>query len=257
MISTIALAQCGSTAHIQDNLALAERMIQKAQKGKASLVVFPEYFMISYQAPNHAYVTEAQPLCGAFAQEMARLAAAYSVWCLFGMSEQIPSINDKCYNTLVLLDGTGQLVTCYRKQHLFDAFSFRESADTMAGDSVFEPIDTPFGKLGLGICFDLRFPEVARVQAKKGAELMIYPAGWFKGPMKDVHWQTLLQARAIENGMYVLGCSQYTEDTYLGRSCAFDPMGRLLTIGGEQEELLILSVDTDLVSETRALIPSL
>ena len=86
---------------------------------------------------------------------------------------------------------------------------------------------------------------------------MIYPSAWVKGDMKDIHWKTLLQARAIENSMYVIGCSQYTPDTYLGKSCAFDPMGRLLAEGDSREEMLLVSVIPEETEETRKTIPAL
>lgn len=136
------------------------------------------------------------------------------------------------------------------------AFHWKESADTLPGSACFSPVDTPVGKLGLGTCFDLRFPELARQQALQGAQIMIYPSAWVKGEMKDVHWKTLLCARAIENGMYVLGCSQYTPETYLGKTCAFDPMGQPLAEGGCQEEMLLISVSPEISDSTRRLIPS-
>ena len=85
---------------------------------------------------------------------------------------------------------------------------------------------------------------------------MIYPAAWVKGELKDVHWKTLLQARAIENSMYVIGCSQYTPDTYLGQSCAFDPMGRKLAEGGCREELLLVTVSPEESDRARLMIGS-
>lgn len=261
MASIIALAQCGSSDQIEKNLKTAAHFMKMASRSQASMIVFPEYFMISYLAPDHGYVKKAQSLQGVFVQAMSELARQYHLWVIFGMSEQpeepaSDSFTEKCCNTLVILDEQGVLRARYRKYHLFDAFQWKESDDTIPGHEIFSPIDTPFGKLGLGTCYDLRFPELARRQAIAGAQIMIYPAAWVKGNLKDIHWKTLLQARAIENSMYVIGCSQYTPDTYLGQSCAFDPMGRKLAEGGCREELLLVTVNPDESDRARRMIGS-
>lgn len=261
MSAIIALAQCGSTGNIEQNLQTASRFMQAANEADASLIVFPEYFMMPYTAPNHQYVTKAQRLDGPFVSRMKQLSKENHLWTIFGISES-PSPEQgnsagKCFNTLVVLDDTGNYRGHYRKTHLFDAFNWKESADTLPGREYFFPINTPAGKLGLGTCFDLRFPDVARRQALQGAQVLIYPSAWVKGELKDVHWTTLLRARAIENGMYVIGCSQFTPDTYLGKSCAFDPMGRLLTEGGYKEEILFVSVSPEESDKARQMIPSL
>ena len=261
MASIIALAQCGSSDAIAKNLKTAAHFMEMASHSQASMIVFPEYFMISYLACDHGYVREAQSLQGSFVQSMSALARQYHLWVIFGMSERPEEsasdiFTEKCCNTLVILDEQGVFRAHYRKYHLFDAFHWKESNDTIPGCEVFSPIDTPFGKLGLGTCYDLRFPELARKQAIAGAQLMIYPAAWVKGELKDVHWKTLLQARAIENSMYVIGCSQYTPDTYLGQSCAFDPMGRKLAEGGCREELLLATVNPEESDQARRMIGS-
>ena len=261
MESIIALAQCGSSDQIEKNLKTAAHFMEMASRSQASLIVFPEYFMISYLACDHGYVREAQSLQCSFVQSMSELARQYHLWVIFGMSERPKEpasdiFTEKCCNTLVILDEQGVFHARYRKYHLFDAFHWKESDDTIPGYEIFSPIDTPFGKLGLGTCYDLRFPELARTQAIAGAQLMIYPAAWVKGDLKDVHWKTLLQARAIENSMYVIGCSQYTTDTYLGQSCAFDPMGRKLAEGGCREELLLVKVNPEESDRARRMIGS-
>lgn len=261
MKSIIALAQCGSTENMEENLHIAHKYMKSAKLACASMIVFPEYFMMPYTAPDHQYVTKAQKQNGSFVSRMALLAKEYGLWVIFGMNEK-PDLyqcteKNKCYNTLILLDDRGNRQGYYRKQHLFDAFHWKESDDTLPGETTFTPVKTPFGILGLATCYDLRFPDVARKQALAGAQIMIYPSAWVKGDMKDIHWKTLLQARAIENSMYVIGCSQYTPDTYLGKSCAFDPMGRLLAEGDSREEMLLVSVIPEETEETRKTIPAL
>lgn len=256
MTQTIALAQCSSSSSIEENLQKADFYMAEARKQNAFLIVFPEYFMIAYAAPE--YVRQAQTLDGPFVSRMSELARHYQLWTLFGMNESANDTNpDKCYNTLVLIDSNGQIKGSYRKTHLFDAFHWKESDLTLPGTEIFTPIDTPIGKLGLGTCFDLRFPELARRQAQLGAQIILYPAAWVNGEGKDVQWKTLLAARAIENGMYAIGCSQYTPDTYMGKSFASDPFGKILAEGTTNEELLFVSVDCAQSDYARELIPSL
>lgn len=261
MHTIIALAQCGATENMEENLLIAARYMKSAKQAHTSIVVFPEYFMMPYTASDHQYVTKAQKQNGEFVSRMAQLAKGYGLWVIFGMNEK-PDAHEcaepnKCYNTLIILDHCGNHQGFYRKRHLFDAFTWKESDDTLPGDIIFSPLETPFGKLGLGTCYDLRFPDVARRQALNGAQIMIYPSAWVQGELKDIHWKTLLQARAIENSMYVIGCSQYIPDTYLGKSCAFDPMGRLLAEGGSKEELILVPVTPEETEKAREIIPAL
>lgn len=258
MTHIIALAQCGSLPDISANLMLAEHYILEAKAAGAILVVFPEYFMFPCTEDIQAYINNAQAVDGCFTSRMKQLANRHKIWILFGMNEKSDSSNDKkCYNTLVLLNSNGVIHGIYRKTHLFDAFNWQESSHTLPGDALFIPISTPFGKLGLGTCYDLRFPEVARHAARLGADLLIYPSAWVHGEQKVVQWKTLLAARAIENTITVIGCSQYIQDTFIGQSYACDPFGRVLAEGSEKQELLLVPVSSEVNEHARSLIPSL
>lgn len=257
MSHTIALIQCGSRNRTEENLETAEKYISRASQAGACLTVFPEYFMLSNLISSDDYVNQSQTTQDPFVTSMAALAVRYNIWILFGMNEQSDTNQSKSYNTLVLLDNKGTLQGTYRKTHLFDAFNWKESDSTLPGDRFFSPVQTPFGILGLGTCYDLRFPELARYEALHGAEILIYPAAWVKGTLKDVQWKSLLAARAIENGIYVLGCSQYTENTYLGQSCAFGPMGQALAEGKSREEIILVNVEPEQTKEAQKIIPAL
>src|SRR6202008_399878 len=124
----------------------------------------------------------------------------------------------------VVLDAGGRLVATYRKIHLYDSFGFRESDRLVGGE--LSPVVVPVGDLTLGLmtCYDVRFPEMGRLLVDAGADVLLVPAAWVKGPLKEAHWSTLLHARAIENTGYVVGAGQ------TGRVCAgcseiVDPMG--------------------------------
>lgn len=258
MSHTIALAQCASIPNIAENLKTAEYFSRKASHAGASLIVFPEYFMYPCNKNASAYVSHAQSTDGPFVLSMKELAQKYGIWILFGMNETAPQIDTgKCFNTLILLDDSGTLHGTYRKTHLFDAFGWRESDHTAAGNAFFTPVKTPFGRLGLGTCYDLRFPELARNAALQGAELLIYPSAWVQGDMKAVQWKTLLAARAVENGMTVIGCSQYVKDTFIGQSLAYDPFGRVLASGTENIQLILAHVTPEDSGRARAQIPAL
>ena len=155
----------------------------------------------------------------------------------------------------IILNDLGELVSDYKKTHLFNAYKWKESMNTLKGDCLFTPIKTPVGVIGLGICYDLRFPELARYEALSGTQVMLYPAAWVKGEGKFMQWETLLRARAIENEMYVLGCCHYSKEHYMGRSTGFAPDGTRLYLGEEKEELLYAQIDKEQIQNIRTANP--
>ena len=158
------------------------------------------------------------------------------------------------FNTAIVTDNTGVRRGFYRKIHLFDSATTTESERMAASDRLFSPIDTPFGKLGLAICYDLRFPEVARAAALEGCDIMVYPAAWVDGPGKALQWETLLAARAIENEMFVVGVSR-ADEGYVGNSVVIGPDGTVHVRGDREERLLVAHIDTDDLARMRAAIP--
>ncbi len=250
MIEKIAIAQTTSSGNWSENIKKAEQFIKRAKEEKAKMIVFPEYFMNYYPDADHKYIEKAQTLYGDFATQMKVLAKEYKMWIIFGMNEQTVD-ETKNYNTMVILNDQGDLVSNYKKTHLFNAYKWQESRDTLQGDHLFEPVKTPIGMMGLGICYDLRFPEVARYEALKGAQIMLYPSAWVKGENKFMQWESLLRARAIENEMYVLGCCHYSKKHYMGRSTGFGPDGSLLYQGEEREELLFAAIDLEQIKTVR------
>lgn len=246
----IAIAQTTSSKNWRDNIQKAKYFVEKAKKEKVKMIVFPEYFMNYYPDPDHKYIEKAQSVDGDFIKEMKKLAQESKMWMIFGMNEQ--TVDEmKSYNTMIVLDENGKLVSEYRKTHLFNAYNWKESKDTLAGEHLFTPIKTPIGVIGLGICYDLRFPELARYEALHGTQIMFYPSAWVKGKSKFMQWESLLRARAIENEMYVLGCCHYSEEHYMGRSTGFAPDGRRLYLGEEKEELLFAEIYIEEIKRIR------
>ncbi len=144
------------------------------------------------------------------------------------------------YNTIAVLDDRGRLRGTHRKNRLYDAFGYREPMSAGQGTSRFRPSRHLSEKLGIITCFELRFPALAAEQKARGAETLFVPAGWVQGENKLLHWRTLLCARAIENGLTVLGADQYAPGKFVGHSMAFQPDGTALGELGEEQDLLIV-----------------
>jgi predicted amidohydrolase len=254
MTFTIGLAQCKHPAN-DDVVADARRWAEQAHAACVDLLVFPEAFMTKFDGSLERFIQQAQPANGPFSQAIDALAAEYSLWIAYTINERAPD-GGLPYNTAVISDDAGMQQARYRKVHLFDAQGHRESDRMSAGDALMAPVRAPFATIGLGICYDLRFPEVALHAALDGAQLMIYPSAWVDGPGKIMQWKTLLAARAIENGMFVAGvCS--ADANRIGHSCVFAPDGTLLAEADADAELLTCEIDLDEVSRVRAATPSL
>lgn len=254
----IALAQVGSTDDKSLNLSRAAEFMKLASARGASLTVFPEVFMSHFPEGTAKSTVRgnSEPLDGSFVSGMTALAREHNQWIVFGMNETPPDEDDeRVFNTTVIANANGEVVGVYRKTHLYDAFGAKESARIRPGDSLFEPIDTPFGKLGLFVCYELRFPEIARYQATHGADVIVVPSGWVRGPMKEYHWKTLITARAIENTVFMAACDQVS-DYYCGRSLVVDPMGVPLASGTEEKCLVVCEVDLDRIASVRKKLPS-
>ena len=161
---TIGLAQ---TKHPEDGdvIALVERFAAEARSRGVDMLVFPESLMSRYEKEAEAFVREAEPVDGAFATALDRVAARYGLWMVYTLNERNPK--DNPFNTAIIVDSTGTKRGIYRKIHLFDTDFTHESDRMSAGRALFDPIDTPFGKIGLAICYDLRFPEQARAAADR------------------------------------------------------------------------------------------
>lgn len=248
MAEKIALAQTTSSGKWKENLETAWEFARKAAACQSRLLVFPEYFMTYYPLKDEDFRQQGQSLDGKFVREMGKIARDTGLWMIFGVNEKGTERN---YNTMAVLNEKGNLAGYYRKTHLFDAYRWKESEDTMLGDEIFEPVETPAGKIGLGTCYDLRFPELARMEALKGAQILFYPSAWVKGENKFMQWETLLRARAIENELYVFGCCHYSKEHYMGKSLGFDPSGNLILNGGEREELLTGKIHLEEIKKIR------
>lgn len=248
---TLGLAQ---TCHPADGdvVALVDTYAAEAAAKKVDLLVFPESLMSRYEAELGDFLAQSEPVDGPFFQAVNAIAAQYGLWMVYTMNELNPA--GKPFNTAVVVDSEGVCRGIYRKVHLFDSATTQESERMSASDKLFDPIETSFGKLGIAICYDLRFPEVARRAALMGCDLMVYPAAWVDGPNKRAQWQTLLAARAIENEMFVAGVCR-ADEGYVGTSCVYGPDGVVRGLAATDEALLVVRLDTADLAQMRQAIP--
>jgi predicted amidohydrolase len=256
---TIAAAQFAPVDDPTANLETVRTAALDAVSRGAALLVTPEY--TSYFTPeiDDRFVAAAQPLDGPFVTGLRRIARSTGVALVVGVAESGETA-DRFRNTLVAIAPDGSLVAAYRKVHLYDAFGSRESDRIEAGDPDQLPVFAVDGiRVGLETCYDLRFPEVTRrlvAPEDGGADVVLVPAEWVRGPGKEHHWRTLLTARAIENTAWVLGVGQ-APPIGIGGSVALDPTGTAVAALGAEPGLLVTTVDTAVTERVRAVNPSL
>lgn len=260
MAFTIGLAQSGYPED-GDVIAQARGYAARAAEAGCQLLVFPENFMWPRKLSAQELFELAEPVDGPFVQEVCQVMREFGLWAVFTMNEVNPA-GGPPFNVAVVVDDAGQVRGSYRKCHLYDALGVRESDRLSAGDALFTPVETPFCTLGVAICYDLRFPELARAAALAGCELLVYPAAWHVGRSKPEQWETLLRARAIENEMFVAGAGRSGRG-FVGCSLAADPMGRILGKGASGthedgiESLVTCEIDLERMATTRENMPIL
>lgn len=233
----------------QENLAAVGRFVQEAAALGSEVLVLPELWSTGYDLENAAvYATGLQD--GIFA-ETAVLAQHHNIHIIGSCLSKLE--DGKFGNTAVFFSNHGTILADYSKIHLFrlmDEHQFLTAGDTLSIAA------TTWGKIGLSICYDLRFPELFRRYALAGCVLTFVPAEWPHPRLE--HWRTLLRARAIENQMYIVACNRVGQSKgteFCGHSCIIDPWGELLVAGGEAEELLTAEIDLEKVTAVRRTIP--
>ena len=256
-MTRIAVAQISSSTNKQDNLKLACDLIAESKRKGAMAVAFPE-FLMAYSPVEQT----AEELCGLaesiegpFTRALKNAAKQHEIHVLATTYEKA-NLPDRVYDTALWIDDRGETAAVYRKVHLYDALGFKESDKFAPGGEITPPVKTDFGQLGIMICYDLRFPELSRLLTLMGAEFLFAPSGWVKGEMKIEHWQTMVRARALENGCYVVAPDQ-VGNIYIGHSMVVDPFGRILLEMEERSGIEIVDLDLAIVTEIREKLPLL
>lgn len=252
----VAVAQFAPGPGQADNLAAMRALAETAVTRGARLIVFPEYSAFFEPVMGPSFAAASEPLDGPFVRALGALAADLDVHLVAGMLETTDD-PDRFSNTIVALDPAGRLVAKYRKMHLYDAFGDRESDWVLAGP-VQEPetFEVAGVRVGMQTCYDIRFPEVTRRLVDVGAQLVLVPAEWVRGPLKEQHWRTLLTARALENTVYV-AAADHAPPVGVGNSMVVDPMGVELVTIGEATDVAVAWVALERLDTVRARNPAL
>ncbi|MDY6834055.1 MAG: nitrilase-related carbon-nitrogen hydrolase [Chloroflexota bacterium] len=235
------------------NCAQLTSFNKQAKQHDCELIIFPEMIDTGYDMPTIRQT--ASSWTGTPFLTAQNAAMESKMWLICGISERE---GDIIYNSLAVFDNTGKLAGKYRKTHLFTADPINEDQHLRAGNS-YEIIDIASMKLGLMICYDIRFPEMSRHLVRKGSTVLVVCSAW---PFpRQHHWRILTLARAIENQCYVVATNRVGTDgstTFCGSSCVIDPKGDILTLGTENSsELLITDIDQEQVYLTRQSHPTL
>ncbi|KAG2190142.1 hypothetical protein INT46_005187 [Mucor plumbeus] len=257
----LALVQIGAGADKSKNLSHARDKIIEASKNGAQIVVLPECFNSPYG--TNFFPDYAEPLNGGESTTMLSAAAKEAnVYLIGGSIPEREESTGKIFNTLTAYDPSGKMIAKHRKVHLFDidipgGITFKES-DVLTGGNWLTHIDTKYGKLGVGICYDMRFPEMATIAARKGCMAMIYP-GAFNMTTGPLHWELLQRARAVDNQMYVAACGPARDENanYVawGHSTIVDPKGSVVVTCEEKETIIYADIDPELIKTTRQYVP--
>jgi predicted amidohydrolase len=252
----VAVAQFAPGEDRDRNLKVIRSLASSAADRGARLVVFPEYSSFFVDPVGAPFLEAAEPLDGPFVEALTRLAGELNVHIVAGMAEHVAS-GSRFFNTVVAVAPEDGVVATYRKQHLYDAFGGRESDWVEPGPiepaALFE-IDGL--RIGLQTCYDLRFPEVTRRIVDAGAELVLVPSEWVRGPLKEQHWRTLLAARAIEDTVFV-AAADHTPPVGVGTSLILDPMGVALADAGMTEGVALAWLDRSHLADVRGVNPAL
>jgi len=269
----LAVGQMNSSVDIEDNFKVCSELTSRAAERKAAMLCLPECFAFM-GASAGASVKMAEPLDGPLLSRYAKLAKDNAIWLsLGGFQEKVKGdkADTHVYNSHVIFNDEGKLVATYRKIHLFDVEvpggqTFKESNFTVGGEEVVT-VDSPVGKLGLSICYDLRFPELYAALARASAQVMLVPAA-FTLKTGLAHWHVLLRARAIETQCYVVAAAQSGQhnaslqletkgalrESY-GHACIIDPWGAIVAECSEGTGLAFAEIDLDKISQVRKSIP--
>jgi predicted amidohydrolase len=251
----LAIAQFAPGPDTAANLATMTELATRAAERGATLVAFPEYSAYFTESMGADWLAAAEDLDGRFVTALAELAERLGIHLVAGMLESAEP--GRFSNTVVAIDNLGVVQATYRKLHLFDAFGQRES-DWVVPGPIGAPETFAWGPftVGLQTCYDLRFPEVTRRLVDAGADLVLCPSEWVRGPLKEHHWRTLVTARAIENTIYV-AAPDHAPPIGAGNSMIVDPTGVEVATIGEATDVAIAWLASDRVSVTRATNPSL
>lgn len=266
-INLVAVCQLNSTNDKENNYKVASSIVSQAANVGAKMIFLPECF--DFIGTNKQEVMDAaEPLDGPTVSKYRDLARKLNVWLSLGGLHQKNPIADspnssKILNAHIILDDKGDIRSVYHKIHLFNleipnVVRLIEGESYIAGERLPQPIGTPIGKVGLGICYDLRFGEMAIAYAKAGADILTYPSS-FTVPTGTYHWEPLIRARAIENQCYVIAAAQTgthnPKRSSYGHAMIVDPWGTKIAECSEGVGFSVGLIDSDFIKKCRSRLP--
>jgi nitrilase len=257
----VAALQMASGPNVEGNLSEARRLIADAVAQGARLVVLPEFFSIMGLKEADMVAVREQPGNGVMQSFLAEMARKHKIWVVGGSIPLVAESPNKIKNTCLVFDEHGEQVARYDKIHLFNLDLGNEhyhEANTIEAGNQVVVIDSPFGRIGLAICYDLRFPELFR--AMKNVDIIVLPSA-FTSTTGKMHWETLVRARAIENLSYVIAAAQggyhvNGRETH-GHSMIVDPWGRVLDELPRGSGVVLAEINPSYQASLRASLPAL
>jgi nitrilase len=260
-MNRVAAIQMVSTPDVDENIATASRLIAQAAAGGATLVTLPEYWPIMGLRDTDKVGHAEQPGAGPIQDCMAQAAKEHGIWLIGGTLPLVSNDAAKVMNTTLVYNPQGQSIGRYDKIHLFGFQQGTESYDearTIVPGTAVGSFDAPFGRVGLSVCYDLRFPELFRAMGE--CALMVVPAA-FTYVTGLAHWEVLLRARAIENQCYVLAAAQggthASGRRTFGHSMLIDPWGKVVDVLAEGEGVVGGDIDQAFLDQVRGNLPAL
>lgn len=258
----VAAIQMVSSTHLEDNLQQAGDLIAQAAGGGAQLVVLPEYFCFMGRKDHDKLALKETLGQGPIQDFLSQQARKYGVWLVGGSLPLVSPDPDRVYNTSLVYDPAGALIARYDKIHLFGYVrgeeSYDESLAIKPGDNSPQTFTGPWGKTGLSVCYDLRFPELYRALGQ--INLILVPSA-FTYTTGQAHWEVLLRARAIENQCYVLAAAQGGRHENgrrtWGHSVLIDPWGKVIACQEENAGVVAGTIDLQQLADIRLSLPAL
>lgn len=262
-----AVCQLTATSDKQANFCACKQLVEEAKERGASMVFLPENFDYIGSSREET-LSLSENLKGDTISQYTKLARKLGMWLSLGGFHERGhdwESDRRIYNSHIIINDKGDIISVYRKSHLFDVelpekgISLKESAFTIPGPSLVPPVQTPIGKVGQGTCYDLRFPELSLALQRHGAEILTYPSA-FTVTTGAAHWEVLLRARAIENQCFVVAAAQVGQHnekrSSYGHALVVDPWGEVLgDCGGERPGMVLVEINLEKVSSTRRNMP--
>ena len=264
-MSKIAAIQMASGPVVQGNLMQAARLIKKASQQGADMVVLPESFAIMGQTEKERVAIAEEAGEGFIQDTLSQLAASFGIWIVAGTIPLKTDDPKKSTASSIMFDDQGKQVARYDKIHLFDVVLedddaiYDESETTVAGSDIVA-VDTPFGKIGMTVCYDLRFPKLYRHLVEQGVEILLIPSA-FTDVTGKAHWEPLLRARAIENLSYVIAPAQggyhVNGKTTYGNSMMIVYWGKVQAVSAKGSHVIMMDINLEALHRVRKNFPVL